>query len=98
AIADEQPPPLRVMEYNGEDGVTSLRYDVDVAGLKPTTDIVINGTAYAPRGRPSQEFLASASVGPVKKMIKVVGNRIWEKGVFGLVRSAAEPVAEVPVV
>jgi hypothetical protein len=97
-IADLQAPPLQVMEYHGEDGSSSIRYDVDVGAPKPTTDIVINGTAYAPMGRPSQEFLVSASVGPVKKVIKVVGNRTWEKGVFGLVRSAAQPVTKVPLV
>jgi hypothetical protein len=97
-VADEQPPPLRIMEFNGEEGVSSLRYDVDIAGLKPTTDVVINGTAYSPKGSPRNEFLVSARVGPVRKTIKVVGNRTWEKGVFGLVHSAMEPVVKVPIV
>ena len=48
-LADEQLEPLLLPEYNGEAGVSSLRYDADLVAPKPTTDVVLNGTAYAPR-------------------------------------------------
>ena len=53
AIADEQSRRCS-SEYNGDDGVSSLRYDVDLVAPKPTTDVLINGTAYAPKGRPAR--------------------------------------------
>ena len=97
-LADEQPEPLLLPEYNGEDGISSLRYDADLVGPKPTTDVVLNGTAYAPERRPSTEFPVSLRVGDVHKALRVVGNRRWEQGTFGLSRSAAEPVTSVPIV
>src|SRR5438045_9584654 len=56
ALADEQPVPLLLPEYHGEAGESSLRYEADLVGMKPTTDILLNGTAYAPGGRPAHEF------------------------------------------
>lgn len=97
-LAKEQLPPLLVAEYNGEPGISSLRYDADLVAPKPTTDIIINGTAYAPKGRPSKDFLISIRVATVKKTIRVVGNRRWENGWFGLRHSRVEPVIKVPIV
>src|SRR5215510_7453997 len=64
-LADEQLEPLLLPEYNGEAGVSSLRYDADLVAPKPTTDIVLNGTAYAPKGRSSTDFMVSLRVGRV---------------------------------
>ena len=97
-LADEQVPPLLLPEYNGEDGVSSLRYDADLVGPKPATDVILNGTAYAPQGRPAAEFLVSMSVGGVRKVLKVVGNRTWEQGALGPKLSELEPITSVPIV
>jgi hypothetical protein len=97
-LADEQLEPLLAPEYNGEDGMSSLRYDADLVAPKPTTDVLINGTAYAPNGRPSTEFLASARVGSVEKTIRVVGNRVWKQSAFSSKPSSAEPVTEIPII
>lgn len=95
--AEKQVEPLLVAETNGEDGKSSLRYEADLVGPKPTTDILLNGTAYAPKGRPVTEFLVSLRVGDVYKQLKVVGNRTWTSGLFSNGPSAVEPVAQVPI-
>src|SRR5262249_50228322 len=64
-LADEQPAPLLLPEYHGEPGESSLRYEAELVGMKPTTDILLNGTAYAPGGRPAHEFHVSMHVGAV---------------------------------
>src|SRR6267378_131614 len=98
-LADEQLEPLFLPEYNGEYGASSLRYDADLVGPKPTTDVVLNGTAYAPMERPATEFLVSLRLGAIYKVIKVMGNRTFERGVFGGGGpSAPEPVTIVPIV
>lgn len=97
-LSSEQPPPLLAAEFNGAPGASSVRFEADLVGSKPTTDVVVNGTAYAPGGEPSAEFHVALRVGEVNKRLKVVGNRRWEDGVFGLRKSAVEPVAAVPVV
>lgn len=96
-LADEQLDPLLIPEYNGEDGVSSLKYDADLVAPKPTTDIILNGTAHAPNSRPSQNFLVSMCVGSVKKVIRVLGNSRWEAGVSGLSPSSIEPVLSLPI-
>src|SRR5215510_10327270 len=78
--AEKQVEPLLVAEPNGEDGKSSLRYEADLVGPKPTTDILLNGTAYAPKGKPAAAFLVSLRVGNVYKQVKVVGNRTWRSG------------------
>jgi hypothetical protein len=97
-LAEEQLDPLLVPEYNGEVGVSSLRYDADLVALKPTTDIVLNGTAYAPKGRPSTNFLVSVRVTRIEKVIRVVGNRRWKRGLFGLKASRSEPITKLPII
>jgi len=97
-VADEQLEPLLAPEYNFEEGVSSIRYDADVVSTKPTTDIIINGTAYAPGGRPSKEFLVGFRLGSTQKEIKVVGNRVWERSLVGLTPSLTQPVIQVPIV
>jgi hypothetical protein len=96
--AEEQLEPLFVAEYHGEDGASSLRYDADLVGPKPTTDILLNGTAYAPKGRPTTEFLVSLRVGDMHKQMRVVGNRTWKDGLLGNGPSVPEPVTQVPIV
>lgn len=97
-LAEEQLEPLIAPEYYGEPGVSSLRYDADLVAPKPTTDVIVNGTAYAPNGRPSSKFLVSLRVGPIEKTIRVLGNRQWKRGLVGVTESSAEPITTVPIV
>jgi hypothetical protein len=97
-LADEQLEPLLLPEYNGEAGISSLRYDADLVAPKPTTDVLLNGTAYAPKGRPSTDFLVSLRVGRVHKVIRVIGNRRWKRGLFGCKPSKVEPITELPII
>lgn len=93
-LAAEQPEPLLLPEYNGEDGDSSLRYEADLVGPKPTTDVLLNGTAYAPNGKPTKEFMVSLKVGPIKKKLRVVGDRVWG----GFSPSSITPVDKLPIV
>jgi hypothetical protein len=88
--------PLVMAEYNGDAGLSSLRYDADLLGAKPTTDVIVNGSAYAPAGRPSADFMVAMKVGVIQKSLRVRGPRRWGDGLFGL--SSAEPVLQVPIV
>jgi hypothetical protein len=97
-LSENQVDPLPLAEYRGEPGSSSLAYDADLVPMKPTTDVVLNATAYAPRGRASTDFLVSVRVGPIRKTIRVRGNREWTAGAFGERPSAAEPITQVPVV
>lgn len=96
-LADEQAEPLLAPEYYGEPGQSSLQYDADLVPTKPTTDIILNGTAYAPGGKPSTEFAVALRVNGKQKALKVSGERHWENGVMGLTPSKPQPVTAVPI-
>ncbi|WNZ61369.1 DUF2169 domain-containing protein [Myxococcus sp. MxC21-1] len=81
-IADKQLPPLLAPEYRGDPGSSSLLYDVDLTDTKPGTDIILNASAYARGGKPTRELLAGFRLGPVKKLLNVRGERIWESGLL----------------
>jgi hypothetical protein len=96
-LAGEQMEPLILPKYRGNAGMSSLEYEADLVAPKPTTDILLNGSAYAPNGRASNDFLMSLSVGPLRKTLRVRGDRSWEKGAFGWRPSKASAVLSVPV-
>lgn len=97
-LADEQLEPLLLPEYYGEDGTSSLRYDADLVSSKPTTDLILNATAYAPKRRPSKSFKVSIRVGPIYKVIRVVGHRRWKRGLLGLKPTVIKPVTDLPII
>src|ERR1700731_1125377 len=56
-LARDQASLLLLPEHIGTAGASSLRYDADLIPTKPTTDVLLNGTGYAPGGRPTPSFL-----------------------------------------
>jgi hypothetical protein len=98
ALANEQFKPLLLPEYTGEPGASSLRYDVDLVPPKPTTDILVNGTAFAPGGYPSKQFEVGFAIGAVRKALLVRGNRAFHSGLLGRAFAHIEPVTKVPII
>ena len=97
-LSEEQLETLLAPEYRADEATSSLLYDADIVAPKPTTDVLINGTAYAPNGKASNNFLVEARVGGIHKIIRVRGNRIWGQGIFDDAPSSSEPVTEVPII
>ena len=98
SLAPAQDEPLVAPEYTGDPGASSLRYDADLVPTKPATDILINGTAHAPGRRPSTEFFVGMRLGPIQKVLRVRGDRVWQDGALGPTPSPAKPVLQVPIV
>jgi len=97
-LAPEQIPVSLAPSWNGEEGLSSLKYEADLVGLKPTTDVVLNATAYAPGGRPTTEFIASVRVDQLYKAIRIVGHRVWESDLLGRNPSAAQSIARIGII
>lgn len=72
-----QPPVLRLPEYHGEPGQSSLRYDADLVLTKVNTDIIVVGHAYAPAGMSVTHIDAGFKLGSVQKLVRVFGDRTW---------------------
>lgn len=97
--AEEQVEPKVGPEYNGEDGVSSLRYEQDLIASKPQTDVLVNGHAYTPDGRPATSVNVGLQTPLGTKAILVHGDRVWERSISGLVApSSAQPFVKMPIV
>lgn len=94
AISRDQPEVTRSPVYSGAPGQSSIVLDNDFILTKPTTDIVVNGTAYAPRGSATSVDVA-LRIGSLHKRLRVFGDRTWHR-LGGL--EAPAPFATMPLV
>lgn len=95
SVDPEQRPILLADEYTGAPG-SALRYPGERHLASPGTDILVLGSAHAPRGKPAPELDVSLIVGPVRKVIRVFGDRRWSPGAARA--SAPEPFVTMPLV
>lgn len=84
-------------QYLGEPGHSSLRCDSDLPRTKPGTDVLLNGYAYAPGGKPVPHVLATLSVGSIKKTLAITGDRTWSRGVLGWKVNEPQPFTKMPI-
>jgi hypothetical protein len=97
-LADEQEQIVYADVHYGDPGSTSIKYECDFALFKPRTDVLVNGHAYAPQGRPVKELLVSLEIGRIKKEVRVVGDRRWQQGLFDLRPSSPTPFVKMLLV
>jgi hypothetical protein len=93
-VSAEQPPVLRVPEYHGEPGKSSIKYENDLVLTKTTTDVLVVGHGYAPGSNPVTEFDVGFRVGPIQKLLRVFGDREWT----GSAPSSPLPCVKMPLV
>lgn len=94
SLADVQRPPVLAPEYFGAPGLSSLRIDSDLLAAKPGTDIVVHGSAYAPRGKPTSAVEVALRAGALEKRLLAHGVRTYD----GLGRiGAAQPFVTAPI-
>lgn len=96
-LAATNEPVWQVAQAYGEFGQSSLRYEADLLGVKPTTDILVHGSAIAPKGKRVTALEVSLRVGSINKRLRVTGDRVWEKGLHGVGMSAPKPFDEMPL-
>src|SRR5262249_46279287 len=81
-LAAEQQPIVEADEYYGDPATSSVRYESDLAIFKPATDVLLIGSAVAPSGQPVRQLDVAMEVGPIRKTIRVFGDRSWQKGLL----------------
>jgi hypothetical protein len=96
--ADEQLPVTLAAEHYGDPLTSSIRVPDDVGLIKPATDVLLIGSAYAPGGRPANWMDVSLSVGSMHKFVRVFGDRRWEADGLGYRMSAPAPFKRMPLV
>src|SRR4029453_2596379 len=63
-------------QHYGDPMNSSVEFEADFVPFKLATDVVLNGKAYAPRGKATPAFNATLSVGPHRKEVRVIGDRV----------------------
>jgi len=96
-IADEQEPVSQAMAYAGEPGASSLLRDCETGPAKPGTDIALYGSAYAPDGKETASVDAGLRVGPVQKLLRVFGDRVWRPSMGSWRPSKPAPFTCMPL-
>ena len=81
--------------FYGDPGVSSIRYEGETAWEKPYVDVIVNGHAVAPRGRPAETVLVEVRVGDVHKQLLVTGDRRWRTDGTP---SSPQPFERMPII
>jgi len=95
--ASKQTEVQRAPVFAGDPLKTGLLCDSDFVLDKSGTDILVEGRAYAPEGRPTRRCSVSLKVHTVDKTVNVVGERRISKGWFGLSMTRPKPFLEMPM-
>jgi hypothetical protein len=95
-LHEEQVPLVMSDEFFGEPGLSAPKYEVDFAPRKPRCDILLNGSAYAPDGKPATRVVVGLRVGGWSKSFAVVGDRVWFSA-GGARASAPVPFTQMPI-
>lgn len=96
-VAEEQLPVAPADEHRGDPRSTGLLRAGELHPSKPATDVVLLGSARAPRGRPVDRLDVSLRVGPVATTVRVWGDRRWVGGAAGATPSSPRPFAALPL-
>jgi hypothetical protein len=95
-LAERQLPVKWSGEPWGEPGESSDRYEPEGAFIKPATDVALIGQAYRPHPG-ATESLVALQVGPLKKAVRVVGERTWFRSMGRVAATKPLPFDTLPL-
>ena len=96
-LSKEQMPLVMADEYTGEPGFSAPLYEADFAPFKPKCDVLVNGSAYAPGGKPTPKVNVAIQVGSWGKNFNVIGPRVWRKEVIFISATQTLPFSTMPI-
>jgi hypothetical protein len=94
-LADEQLAPRSAPEFEGDPGLSSLKYESDLGAMPPTTEVVVRAHAHAPRHQATERVPVSLRVGAVYKQLLVHGERRYRAD--GLTLTEPAPFVSAPI-
>lgn len=97
-VAAEQPNATLLPAYRGEPGRSSLLRDSDLGPLKPGTDVLVEGSARAPRGEFVTELPVALTIAGMRKVLLVVGDNEFRPGITGLTTTRPRPFELMPLI
>jgi hypothetical protein len=95
--ADEQVAIRHADETTAPEPTASVRHESDVCPAKPGTDVVLLGHAHA-GAHPRPAVDVSLEVGPLRKVVRVTGDRAWTRAGAAWIVSRPVPFQRLPLV
>jgi hypothetical protein len=74
-----------------------LLHETDLGPPKIATDVLLQGQAHSPTGRPVSELDIGFRVGEMTRLARVFGNRVWQRGLLGASPGDPEPFVSMPL-
>ncbi|TPN85019.1 DUF2169 domain-containing protein [Mesorhizobium sp. CU2] len=81
----------------GVPGYSATLWETDFAFRKSRCDVIANGCAYAPGGRPAERVPVGIKVGNWSKLFEVVGHREWRAIGPVFTATAPRPFLKLPI-
>jgi hypothetical protein len=75
----------------------AVREESDLIGFKPCVDVIVVGSAWAPRGKMGRFFDAGFEIGAHLRMLRVFGNRGIRPHLLGFEFTDPEPFESMPL-
>ena len=97
AVAAQQVALVQADQFTGDPGASAPLHETDFAHRKPACDVLLVGSAYAPRGRRVARTEVALEVGALAKRFAVVGERRWRRQLGRATASSPEPFAAMPI-
>lgn len=95
-LHEEQLPLVMSDVFFGEPGLSAPKYEMDYAPRKARCDVLLNGHAHAPDGRPTDRVTVGLQIGDWSKSFSVVGDRVWVSA-GGARATAPQPFTMTPI-
>lgn len=95
-LKEPQLPLVTADTFTGEAGFSAPYQEADFSPAKQFCDVLLQGSAYAPQGRPAGRVAVALRVGNWSKVFAVVGDRRWQPGIAGFKPGEPEPFAAKP--
>jgi hypothetical protein len=97
-LPKEQQVPLAMADtFTGEPGFSAPVHEAEFCLRKPRCDVLVNGTAYVPEGKPVERIKVGVKLGSWQKDFDVVGDRVWQQRGVTPHPSAPRPFVTMPV-
>ncbi len=74
-----------------------IKYECEFSLHKPRADLIVNGKAIAPGGKPAKDVMVALEIGVVRKEARVFGDRHWQKGILSFSATEPVPFLEMPL-
>ncbi|MBI2379770.1 MAG: DUF2169 domain-containing protein [Gammaproteobacteria bacterium] len=95
-LAESQAPVELAGTWWGEPGVSSPRYEPEIAFVKSGVDLVLIGHAQSSQG-PVTQLDLGFRVGPAQKIVRAHGDRLWVPTALGLSVEGPRPFERLPL-